>query len=150
MNYLYDANFMEQRPSWKVNEEIHTFVEPRGSLLCSQEPVWSLFRAWWIQFMSSHSVSLRFILILSSPACLDIPSTNWNIVYSYLSHSFYRIVSSRPPWFDHLNIWCRPQIMKLQQSVLVTGDSDRVGCDTVNSCMWLPPFWRTLSPLCWG
>jgi hypothetical protein len=49
------------------------FMEPEGSLLCSQEPSTGLYPE-PDQSIPSHTISVRSILILSTHLCLGLPS----------------------------------------------------------------------------
>jgi hypothetical protein len=72
-------------------------MDPKVSLLCWQEP---LPRAKWIKPTSSHPISFRFFLILSSHPCLILPSgflsgfTSELYCVSQLSHEYYKLWSS--------------------------------------------------------
>jgi hypothetical protein len=67
------------------------FKEPEGSLPCSQETSTGPYPELdWSSPYQSHSVSLRYILILSTHLCLGLPSGLFpagfptNIVYAFL------------------------------------------------------------------
>jgi hypothetical protein len=80
---------------------------------------WTLYRATWIQSVSSHLIYLRSILISFSHLLLDQLLSSLVIFrvkficVSHMSHSWYRPRPSHSPWFDHPNnIWWRTQILK--------------------------------------
>jgi len=73
---------MEQSPSQEANNHTASqkiplpFTETGSSLLCSQEPVCHCFLSWakWMQSTSSHPISPRYIIILSSQLCQVVSS----------------------------------------------------------------------------
>jgi hypothetical protein len=82
---------------------------------------WSLSWAKSIQFIPSHPISLRFILILFTHPRLGLPSglfpsgfPSISYMHSSSPHSCHVPCLSHPPWLDHSNYtWRRVQVMKL-------------------------------------
>jgi len=68
----------------------------------TRSPHWSLFWAQSVQSTTSHSISLRFVLILSSN--LRLVSSFWSLPFRFSAQNFIRIshVFIRATWPAHL------------------------------------------------
>jgi hypothetical protein len=98
------------------------FMEPEGSLPCSQEPSTGPYPE-PDQSSPYHPILslVRSILMLSTYLHLGLPSGFFPLafppiscMYSSSPHSCYMPRPSHPPWCTHTNyIWQRVQVMKL-------------------------------------
>jgi hypothetical protein len=103
-------------------KKFRPFVEPEGSLLCSQGHATGSYPE---PDLSSPQLPTLFPKIHSN---ITFPSTprysEWSLPFvfsnqiivfiSHLSLAYYMFHPSRPPWFDHPdNIWWRVEAMKL-------------------------------------
>jgi hypothetical protein len=94
---------------------------------------WSLSWARWIHCTSSHPISLRFVLILSSFPRLGLPSGlfrsfDQNYVCFYHLLVCHMPCPSRPSWLDRSSnnsssSWWRVQIMECRMQFLPCVDS---------------------------
>jgi hypothetical protein len=100
-----------QSLSWSTN--YLAFMEPKGSLMCSQGSVTVPYsEARWIQ---SHLISSKFILTLSSHLCLGF--SEWSLIFRFFSKFcilFPSLSCILHPWpFHPNNMWWRVKLMKL-------------------------------------
>jgi hypothetical protein len=99
--------FLRSRQLCSHSTTSQHFMEPEGSLLCSQEP--PLFPI-LSQINPIQSIYLQSTLILSTHLRLGLPSGLFPsgfptiILYAFgFPHSCYTPCSSHPPWIDHYN-----------------------------------------------
>jgi hypothetical protein len=112
------SNFMEQT-SWEANSysasqisrpllipKVHVFARAHH---------WSVSRSRWVQSITSHPISLKFVLILSSPWSLPFRFSDKHLFcVSYLSRACYVPHPYHLPWLNQPNsIWRSVQVMKV-------------------------------------
>jgi len=121
------TNSMEQNPSEANSHSAsQKFLASYGTwrfiTMFTRAHHLSLSWARWIQSTTSHTISLRSILILSSDPCLGFLSCSslyifqpkYCMHFSSLSHAHYMPCSFHPPWLDHPdNVLWSVQVMKL-------------------------------------
>jgi hypothetical protein len=117
---------MVLRSSWEAaicaaTQELPSIVwNPKVNYSLYQSLHWSISWARSIQSISSHSISLRSILLFSTHPRLGLPNGLFppgfptNILYTFsFPHSCYMPYPSYPPSLYHSNyIWRRVHIMK--------------------------------------
>jgi len=116
---LQKYSFMEQGPS--CQEIPHLFVEPRGSLLCSQEPASCPYPEPDQSSLHLPTISPTSILILSSHLCLVLLSSLFLSVFPtkffYTFTSLLCVLHALPISSSLIcypnNIWWSVQVMKI-------------------------------------
>jgi hypothetical protein len=125
------------------------FMEPEGSLPCSQEPSTGPYPE-LDRSSPYHSTYVRSILTLSTQPCLGLPSGVFLLAFPPISymhfsspHSCYMPCSFHPTWVDYSNyIWRRVQVMKLlimQFSPIPRHFGPRRGHHSCVACLWPLP-----------
>jgi len=117
-----------------------SFMEPQGSLTCSQETArhLSLFWARLIQSTPSHLIFLRSILILSSHQGLDLPSD--------LFPSGFQTTILYPFLVSSMHATCPANFILIALIILITyGEAYKLSSSSLCSLLYVQIF---SSPLC--
>jgi hypothetical protein len=117
---------VELIPSWEAvscaaTQELPNIDGTQRFIIVFTSPLLALSLAGWIQSITSHHISLRSILILSTRLRLCLPSVSFlltlppiSYMHSSLPHSCYMPCPSHPHWLKHSNYtWRRIKFMKL-------------------------------------
>jgi hypothetical protein len=122
--YLLAYLLMELSPYWRAANSAATqefpsiLWNPKVHYRVHKSPPLSLS---WATLIQSHPISLRFILILSTPYAMVYPVFSVLLAFPQMSymhasslHSCYMPCPPHPPRFDHSNYtWRRVQVMEL-------------------------------------
>jgi hypothetical protein len=100
------------------------FMEPEGSLPCSQEPSTGPYPKPYRSSPYRPILSLKSILILSTHLSLCLPSSLFlsdfptNILYAFLFSPVRAICPVHPPWLDHSNYTWRYKLWSIWLCIL--------------------------------